>query len=176
MIKTLKPEKKMHITYPTGTVTTAGVVYDLCQVPPGTSSNQRVGMTIQPVVLNLKVNAVIADTYNIIRCIVFRWIDDDTVNAPLVTDILLPTPSVLQFPNQYQTASYQILMDKRWILNNYSAHTCLFSKKLKLKKLIRFNGSGTTGFGHIYVLLISDSGSASHPVYTIASRLDYYDS
>ena len=138
------------------------------------------------------------DAYNNIRCIIFRWYADSGITAPTVSDVLYTaSPSYTYMapynPTRIEANLVHICYDKTFILENtpyWNGTTTLFAsgqssihnvmnkkiygKKLGRKKL-NFNSSAVTGTGHLYMLLVSDSGSAPHPYAQFAGTLKYTD-
>lgn len=151
-------------------------------VPQGTGQAARIGNEIQASHMELRYSLASADTFNILRVIVFQWREDDATVGPVYTDILYrPSTSVSWHNALYnydQRESYKILYDKRHFVDaDNQAKDTFVSTKIKVphKKII-FNGSGATdGKNMIYVLFVSDSALAGHPGFMNQARLYYRD-
>lgn len=160
-----------------------GTLTDLSAVTLGDGATNRDGLQIEPYSFKVRMDAVVADTYNRIRVIFFQWLEDDTSNPPTMADILRfeaadahQYNSQLQIQNFSTGSRYKILKDFVITLDvdKPTANYILKFKKHKLKD-IYFTDGQTTGWNHLYLLLISDSTITAHPLVTVQTRLRFTD-
>lgn len=139
------------------------------------------------------------DAYNNIRLILFRWFEDSATAAPTVSSVLNTGLTVYTYLSPYnedslESGSLRILFDRTYILENtpyWNGTTTLFAsgqssihntmnavipKSLLGDRDLVFNDILTTGVGHVYALMISDSASTPHPYAQAAFTLKYTDS
>lgn len=178
--------KSLDVPY-IGTVSAdlTGACYKWFSVGQGAASNQRIGDDIEVSYIQFKYDWFIADSYNIVRVLVFQWALDDASTVPTVADILgtasgaAPYNALLNFNNRDK---YKILYDKRLLLQSTSTGsvstpfssgtiTCRPSHKKML-----YNTGATTGRYMIYTLLCSDSSAVGHPTISVIPRIVYRDS
>lgn len=144
-------------------------------ITQGVQYLQRIGDKIRLKKLKIRVQLDAADSSNAFRIIVFRWKQDTSTVAPTAADLL-----DLQYADgtQYcylnpegalvEKKPYEILWDKTYelILGTNTAVRNVF-KTINLKDaLLQFRGTSVNGVGHLYVMTVSDSGTATHPSIT----------
>lgn len=170
----------------------------LSDIPQGDGVGQRVGDTVQPYRLRL-VGAFHGDTddINFVRIVVFRWNQDD---SPANSDIYENTSGdnlhwgPLKFDNiRGYNKKVDVLYDRVTLvgkqqtnftssaaedfgLHAYKNLRIIIGPK-RLKRLIRFSDSTTTGVGKIYVSVVSNHTTASgnYAVIKFNSSLEYFD-
>lgn len=182
----------------------AGSITDMSLVPQGVTQISRVGDTITLKRIDIRFQLESADSallpidnHGTIRCIVFRWEDNSSVAAPIVTDVLTPYSALDYIVANYnadniQSGKVKILYDRLVTLFNQATytgsavayyqsvasvqnrHVVLYGKRLG-KKRVYFNGGGTTGKDKIYIMFISDSTANPHPAVQWQSLLTYSD-
>lgn len=120
-----------------------------------------------------------ADTFNRIRITLIRWNRDD--NTLVVTaggvyqNIGLSLYSFFNF-DALRKGDFTILYDKvHNLVVNQDTTIKNIKKLIKVKSVINFNAAGTTGEGHIYSLLTSDSGVVPHPAINEYTRVTFTD-
>jgi len=201
MLRSENETKAFDTTTNSFTVSTAGSVAKLTTVTQGATQVTRVGDRLRKRQLDFKyqlqVGAVgliaAADQYNTVRVIVFQWLMDDGLAAPVVANILTTTPTnkSLAMYNFDTDHDYKILYDRTHVLYNTPvwngaavqwAHGdggSFVNEKvvsLQLKGEIEFDAGSAFGTGHLYALFISDSAFAPNPSCEFVSRLLFEDS
>lgn len=181
----------------TDTPTTSGVIYNLSQITQGTSENQRIGDQVYLKKLSIRYHAVCGDETNHMRFIIFRWNQDTRTILPTAVDILDTITTgdrMTQFIRWQGPKNFTILYDRVHSLagdGTYSgdavyspwgpASTVFVQKSFYGKSLgaksISMDAGVTTGRGHIFLMVFSDSAPASliHPSFGFTSLLEYED-
>lgn len=163
--------------------TAAGLCQVLTMPPQGDSLSTRDGDEIVIKKLQFRLNIIIADTTNIVRLIVFRWADDNTLAANIPTpNQVLQSLNVASFYNYttHRDGQVQVMYDRTWALSSAGVQDrfvkgSIYGKKLGKKKIV-FDAAVITGNDQIYYLLISDSVGAPHPSVGGVFRMTYTDS
>jgi len=159
-------------------ISNSGTFYNPTAIEPGDAFNQRDGLTIMPTSFEYSFAHILGDTTNFMRILIFRWLPNSSINPPTVAQLLadstFPYLSPLSAPQRNQ---FNVLYDNTISLHaSHPQQAIRFSKKLAAKKVLYDSGAGvTTGAGKIYILVISDSGAATHPSITGYFRLNYHD-
>lgn len=149
----------------------------------GIDEDERVGDQIM--LKKYLINAMIAvgDTTNVVRIVFFRWTPNTLVTTPVVGDVF---PSLANGPlsqlneTNIENGVIRIVYDKIYALSSTGNNAVItrrysfYGKKLGKKKFV-FNPSLTSGVGHLYLCILSDSIAAPNPTVTMASRLIYSD-
>ncbi len=181
VVKTIKRRGEWkHFTAKTVTTAdTTGSVTDLSVIAQGLTDITRVGDTITASTMNVKYFAFTADTRNFLRLIFFQWYDDST---PVVGDILIDVAgsNVRAMYNTDQAPNFKIIHDKTLMLAERVAGQTfpsqLTTRKLRIpRSKVQYQGASTTGIGKVWLLLLSDSGVATHPGFELTSKLNYQD-
>lgn len=183
------------------TVSNACSLVKVSTIPSGYVDSDRKGSQVNLQSFEMRYDLVVGDTYNNFRVIVFRWYQDDGSIAPTLGDIIDDTGGAgyryLAPYNHQQRSKYHIMYDSSSLLANTlsfnstgsvqsTSNQSSWVESVKLKhfkvvgkklgrKTINFDGSTTTGLGHIYVLWISDSNVVPNPGYNYVSRIMYTD-
>lgn len=158
-------------------ISDTGYTWPLTDVPAGTLDYQRAGDSLYMRSIRVRGQAIVADTTNAVRNIVYQWFDDTT---PTIADILHTTSGAASVFSPYvhdQRRKFRVLYDKTMILSANGNDAKLYDTgylRPKAKK-IAFSTGGTTGSNKIYLLQVSDSTVASHPAVTHYSRLTFND-
>lgn len=164
-------------------IDTTGELYSLTNVSQGTGDSNRIGDEIKISALELRINALYGDTTNYLRIIVFQWLANDDISAPIVGDVLYDAsssiPYVLSYYNNDTLGSdYSVLYDKVHSLNN--TYKTNFSQNIFIpmkyaKKKVQYVAGTTNGSHKLYILLCSDSGAIPHVTVNMVARLTYVD-
>lgn len=177
-------------------VTSTLGINDISAVAQGDTDTTRDGDRLQWCgTMDIRLNLVGAfgvtgDNYNTYRFIVLQW---HPSSVPTVGDILLTGPSTaIDVYSQYnhdQRQQYKILLDKTFttvgFLTGTSTAQSNFVRNLrflinlnrkKVAKFAQFSGGGTTGTNKFYYILGSDSGTTSHPSYSLSTKIFFRDS
>jgi len=175
-----------------GNVTAVGTVIYLTDVLPlvegSPSVHTREGLQITPSWLALKYLLRVADTYNVVRVIIFQWNSD---TSPITTDIIDTVTAgggEMDVMGQYNVGKKDlryILYDKIHVLD--TEHQTLVQqvninlstlKSKKWNKIMNYRENGAVsphGFNDLHMLVISDSLATSHPQINIVSRFFFKD-
>lgn len=157
-----------------------GVVYSLADVPQGDTDTTRDGDQLVQRAMRIKGRALVADTTNQVRMIVFRW-KQNTV--PVVGDILsasyIGTVYAPLSPYHHDGRSnFTVLYDKIFHVGTYNIQKGFDTKWMNLRNNKQYFSAGaSTSSKHcIYALVITDSTAVSNPNITFVSRLTFTDS
>jgi hypothetical protein len=176
-----------------------GNIHYLSGVAQGTDDNQRIGDTIKPVDLTVRlmlrfyVNANVNTTYwgNPMRVVIFSYdcsLDNGTASQPIPTDVIRNQngglgDSLQKFTNQNNQNAYTILHDKVYTPrrdNNFLPTQIVIRKKIP--KTITYSGllgsAGSASRNAIYMCVYSYFNQivdTTFAIYTIQSRLRYKD-
>lgn len=134
---------------------------DLVTPGIGTGQNQRVGTSIQLDSVHFRGQFIIGDTTNVIRVLVFRWLVDNNSDVPSASELFDSTSDVFSGTILLNPKRFKVLHDEVISMDTYHP-TKVWNLKLKLNSRATFS-SGTSGVGHIYTALLSDSGGIPHP-------------
>jgi len=191
-------EKKYYPTeIPFQTVDDAGYIYQLSAVPQGDTDLKRDGDQLTLTSLELRYcwttgPISTAQLYGFARMIVFQWFSSDLADAPTLNEILgVPTTASLQYLMSYNhdhRFQFRVLLDRsfKWTNsdssqynnNSISGPYRSFIKKFAKHKIQYLSGT-TLGFNNIYILLVSNSLSASaantKPLFNLEAKLNYTD-
>lgn len=110
-----------------------------------------------------------ADSTQVCRYIVLKWLPDDAVEAPIAATVLqspVSVPWISQFVgNKSARAKFRVLYDSIANLSLNGDNQVIRNINIGGKKLgkVKFNAAATTGKGCIYVVTVSDSSAITHP-------------
>jgi len=160
---------------------------NLTTIPQGAGQSQRVSDTIWINKVDIRLYAYeiesTTDFTNYIRMAFFTWKENTNVTTPTSVQIFQNTTafSVLS-PFSFETRDvYRVHRD--WSINmtgyvgvptNSSQHQVIDSIALGEHRL-DFNVGITTGVNHIYFVNYSDSALSPFPLYSIQTRVWYFD-
>lgn len=168
------------------------VVTDLTLVAQSVGAAGRVGEQIRFHDLDLRYACTVADTYNHCRIIIFQWFVDTAVLNPTAAYIMdvnavSTTAYTYEAPyNSVQPERFRILYDSQFHVTGSggatdpiqqgttrTAHVQIYANRVK--NPITFNGAATSGMNHVFLLAISDSAIASHPLISYGGFMNYID-
>lgn len=174
-----KVEKKYFDVNNAGSLTNVTAINKLSGVPQGQNDSQRIGDKLSLRNLQYKMELAGADAYNRIRVTIIRWNRDDNNHVVTSGGVYQALGLSLHSPFNFDAlrkGDFTILYDKvHNLVLNQSNTIKNINKTIKIKSGINFNAAGTTGEGHIYSLLTSDSGGVAHPSINEYSRITYTD-
>lgn len=181
-------QNKQWIDFHTVGVDFNGGVYHISPIPQGVGERARVGNTVRPKRLKLRVHCGIADNTNMVRMIVFRWHPSAAAGVPTPASILdntaptihLGTTNAPLMPHNWDDRSmFTVLWDRTFVLDSQAPQQAVLTLDLYGKKMsprISYvDGSTTAVMNGLYVLYVSDSGIATHPILTFSSELTFED-
>lgn len=158
-------------------------IVDLCAISQGTQDIQRIGDKIRLRSLDMRVQILCADSTNVVRFIIFQWHPNTTITAtdPQGSQIIADTatyPFLSNYVHDYQN-QFIVVYDKVWgsELTSDSANRVMHIRpSLKyVRKQVNYTGATTSGSDKLYLLMVSDSGSATHPSVKVQARIRYDD-
>lgn len=151
--------------------------------PQGDAYNERVGDVLHQVRFELQGNVIGSDSTNFTRLVVFKWAQNNVAGGPVPGDIFqdlvtLPYLSRLQ-DTSIEGHRFHLMMDRTFSTSINGTNAIAFKrsfwgKKLGAKKQT-FNPGLNTGFNNIYIAHCSDSVAATHPVWSVTTRMIYTD-
>jgi len=179
---------KTHEIQANFSVSTTATLTNLAAVATSTQPtiSQREDSRIQLKRLMVRFSVVGADATNLLRAIYFQWKPNNADDTPAIADILQPTGGPLALdPYVFLRANrkkFKIISDRLYGTEVVTGPNH-FVGKLEFRyspggRMIRdqyFNGIALTSKNAIHLLLVSDSGAASHPAYNLVSILEFYD-
>lgn len=147
-------------------------------ITQGTDDVNYIGKKIRLVFLTIRGKLTIADTTNMMRCIILQT---KTNNTPTLAGVLQSVGNVraplAPYERQFND-QWNIIRDKTYIMDQVRNSIVYFKIKIpstKFRQMAFSNASGTIEKGGIYMCWISDSGVASHPILEYYSRLTFTD-
>jgi len=159
----------------TSTATQTVTFNKVSTVGPGTGNAQRIGNKIHAKHISLRGTIILADTSNVVRVILFKWLMNDGSDAPGAAEILTETTDPQSNLVPLKPSRFKVLKDQVFHLD--TAHIVrTFIWKIKLEYDLTFDPSTNTGIGQLYYLILSDSGAVPNPAYDINTQLVYVDS
>ncbi len=167
-------EEKHHDTHFNITVSSTGTVSELSNMTQGDTELTYDGIEFSPKRLEFRVHSANADTVNTIRCIIFRWKPDTNVDAPTVAKVIEAGAGADNpfYPLLWENRGKIAILDD-FLLSTASGGPGNVSRVRKLRKgFAKVKATATGKFKNsIWLLLISDSGSASHPSFVGSFKL-----
>ncbi len=160
-------------------VPSVGTIIDLTATTQGSGDANRQGAAIElsSIVMNYSVVTQNSDLFSTVRIIVFQWLLDSNLVAPIVSDIL-QTAGVLQMHNWSRSRDYRILYDNTIFQTGLASAPCDAGFQGATGVIIPLNSikptiiysAATDGTGKVYMLLISDSVVAPFPTWSSVVR------
>lgn len=158
-------------------------IVSLTDIPLGQTDNSRIGNHVHLKSLAGWFHFIAGDATNTMRCILFKWKENDTYNTPTAAQILAngPTgaPDVFSSYNRDSPGNFTILKDWYMIGSTGTSSPFLIQKKqlsIKLTGKAQFwSDVGTTGTNKIYLMFISDSSAVTHPSVSYNTEVGYSD-
>ncbi len=176
-----KEKKHFQVEF-SSSVGVAGLLTNLSSITQGDSGSERVGDSIKPHFLELNLSVIIADTTNVCRVSLIQWKQDSADATPTLDDIFSTTTAANAPHQPFEYAgrmNFKVLGDKMVSLGVEGPNVRLIRFRIpasKMLSLINFDEGAATGRNKIYMVLWSDSGAVTHPVFTGVARLLYSDS
>lgn len=174
-----KVEKKYLDVLNAGSLTNVTAINKLSGIPQGQNDSQRIGDKVTLRNLQYTMEMSCADTFNRIRITLIRWNRDDNTSVVTAAGVYQNLGLSLHSPFNFDAlrkGDFTILYDKvHNLVVNQDSTIKNVKKLIKIKSAINFNAAGTTGEGHIYSLLTSDSGAATHPAINEYTRITFTD-
>lgn len=158
-------------------------IISLSDIPLGQTDNSRIGNHVHLKSIQGHLNFIAGDATNTMRCIIFKWKENDTFNTPTVGQLLASGPTgaadVFSTYNRDSPANYQIIADWFMVGSTGTSSPFLIQKKQINKKLtgkIQFYSDvGASGTNKIFLLALSDSSAVTHPSFNYNIEIGYSD-
>jgi len=174
-------KEKKHFTIPISTtVSDAGTIWQLSGIAQGTTLTQRIGNSIDPYRMIMRVILTLGDSTNITRLILFRFSAD---RIPVIADLLdttnIASPNQNYVPEYYERKQATVIWDKTFsMVDEANSAQHVFTKNIKLNFKTQFTGNLGTSYGanQLYLLGISNSGVVPNPGVIFETTLLYTDS
>jgi len=188
------------------TVSNTGSCTSFTTLAAGLQGYARVGdrIEVKKIEFNYRVAAPVgglltaADSYDTVRVILFRWKPDDSVDVPVIANLLSPpigaahSESALYNYNRDKADKYRILYDRVHTVFNSPVwdgsavrtaagfghsltESVTFTGKKCGGKFIDYMAGTNTGLGNVYVAIVSDSAFSPHPAFVCSVQIDFTD-
>lgn len=181
-------EKKLH-DYQLAPVTvgwSGPTPYNLSSIFQGDQSSERTGRVITPTRLDFSytVAAAATDAYNTFRVIIFQWKQEDLTAYPVSGNIFQYNSStsapLSHVPFINNEKKIKVLHDRLITVTPSGGYRAVSVRgTIGRKKLLKIDyqlGNVDTGYGNIYLAVVSDSQvSPDHPLFSFTSRLRFED-
>lgn len=156
----------------------------------GSGSNQRVGDDINIKRMKLRCSisgggAVlgVADQFNVVRCVIFRWSQNNNVTAPVLADVFQYPAASFTSPLNWDSidqGKIKVCMDRTFTYTQSGTQVRsiiadIYGKRLHGSK-VKYNAGATTGVNQFYIHFVSDSTVAPSPAVIGYLRYEYTDS
>lgn len=161
----------------------AGLITALSIPALGGGSQNRIGDRLYHKYVDLRINAYLsqgatAAPQHAFRCIVFKYLEDDTAGAPTLGSILQATGGVGDYRavvsaynwDAYKQKDFVILYDRLFSIGNAGSGVAM-RKRIRVRGTADFSGAAITGVGIVYVLFVADDLTGAHAP---AVQLQYY--
>lgn len=166
----------------------AGLNFPLSRIPQGNTDSDRSGDSIRLLTLEIRAEAFLQgiggtnDFTNLVRLVCYQWKPVSTASAPIAASVLNVAGNQTGVMEGYSWDSkpqFDILMDRTVSLSGNGPSDVFIDFKHKFKggKLATWAaGSTSIQANGIFIIAISDSLLATHPITNIYSRITYIDS
>jgi len=160
------------------TVSSTGTILKLSTIPQDDSDSGRDGDAVRVNRVSLHGTFTFADTANTGRLIVARWNQDDSSSAPsAVTDVLqTASPYSPYNRDNFRAKKFTVWFDEFVAVGATGPNIEKFKCDRSAMSNISFQATATTGTGHFYAFMISDSSASIHPGFAFIARVWYTDS
>jgi hypothetical protein len=184
-LASVKTVKYLETLITATSLTTTGQFFQITTIPQGSAQNQRVVDTVwlQRIDLSLGITTANADIFNLGRITFLNWKVSSALASPTTAEIFTNWTNALvhSFLNFERRDLYSVVHDSKYNFTGVSTVPTINSQHylettLPMKNhRIDFDPGVTTGTGHIYLFLASDSSALPFPVININLRVWYYD-
>jgi len=173
-------EMKYAIINTSYNATTTPGLYCLTNTSQGDTGGSHIGD--ESVMKNLDLNMIVsvADATNSVRVILFRWKPNIGYVAPGAGSILKDATSPANLTSLYMEDGedqYQVMYDEVFLLAAAGGNPEQIFRKVRRTFNLRcdFLTSTSNSSNMIYLMLISDSGTATHPSVQFMSKIGFTD-
>jgi len=171
----LNQTKKWIETTIATTISSTASISVLTNMTTGATNGLRIGNKILAVKIYVKGVIVLADTTNVFRLIVFKWLMNNNSDTPSASEIFTTAndPSANNVP--LKPSRFKKLSDQHIILD--AAHVVQkVDTTIKLNDEITYDPGTNSGINQLFAILISDSSAAPHVGVDINFLVEYIDS
>lgn len=176
IVKGMAEKKYKHLDYDT-TFDQVGTFYPLANIAAGDAQEQREGDTIQVTRVDLHYRVTKADNSNTVRIIVFSK-KGNAVPANL-SEILESTSQygIISEYNHERTYPFKVYYDKCVTVNADKDVSPVFNHSIPLNLRLKYTGVNATDYGdcNLWMVILSDSGAATHPSVIFRAITHYVD-
>lgn len=157
-----------------------GLTYNLLlNIAQGAADNQYIGSTIKPTTLRMKWDCTFPDTTNMLRVIVLQTIGGGTPTTATVLQSVGNVRAPLSPFERDWMKTFKVLYDEMFT-SVLGTQTQRISGDVripytKLREVEFTDSSGSLEANGIFLIVVSDSAAASHPVFQAQSRIYYRD-
>jgi len=156
--------------------TTTGSFNDITSIGAGSGANTRSGSKITIRKIRLYWNCTIGDVTNFCRFVLFFWRPSSTSDTPSNGELFFETGAVTPWNSPFQGVTpsrFQILFDHTVALD--AAHIVKNGTIIlnNIDHTVGYDNGVSTGPGHLYLCMISDSAAVPHPNMTGAVQVIY---
>ena len=170
-------EKKFYTTQSNNTYDFSGSFIRLAEIAEGSGVDQREGDTIEVNRVDLHFQVAKADTNNTVRFIVFS--KETNVQPTSATEILESTSqyAIISEYQQERLYSFKVLYDKCVTVNADKEVSPVYNVSIPMKIKCKFSGATSISAGSrdLWLLIISDSGAATHPSVLLRTNTKFTD-
>jgi len=146
------------------TISSTGTLTKLSTIPQDDTDSGRDGDAVRVQRVSMLGTFTYADTANTGRIIVFRWNQDDSSSAPASASDILQTATPYSPYNRdnYRAKKFTVWFDELLAVGATGPNIEKFKFDRSAQSNISFQATATTGTGHFYALVISDSSASTH--------------
>ncbi len=149
----------------------------LLNIAQGDTNLTRDGNEIIVKRIRLNFSLAAADTTNIIRIVIFWW-DNDRV--PTLADLYIDGTGDVDSVLVNQNKNARVLKDKSFTMSTTGSNNVVkykYDKAYKKGIRVEYNSSTSTDVhrNQLYLMRVSDSGAASHPVFNLKGVIYFND-
>lgn len=173
-------ELKFHVEHNVNTVLNTGFVSILSDPTTGNTDETKVGDKIT--MKSLRLNYIVSngDAINFVRVCIFQFTDSNNPGNPTVASCLQNVAYPIVSPwnhDNVHSKKYKVLYDKVHFLSeaNNASNIASVTINKGFNRNLQFEGGGPSAVGHLYIMVISDSGAAPSPAIEYYSKLQYTD-
>lgn len=164
-------------------ISTTGTIFGPLSAPAqGDEDTERTGDALRVSSMQIRYQVQVADVTNVMRMVMFQW-KSSQMAAPQVGEVLQPylpgpAPGIFSPYTHDSRDNMRILWDSGLLQlavddTGNVCGTAYVTKGFLNERKIQFVAGATTGYPHIYLLCISDSGAVTHPTVNFVSRMVY---
>lgn len=162
-------------------VDNTGTIIDITATPQGTTDLTRIGDEYYLLSVQVRFNLVIGDTRNNFRVLIAQFTGEsgnNSVTKNLQSGSVSAGYGTLAPYSQDYRKNRRILFDKTYDLDTDDpafTDTAYITQGFIDRKVGYISG-GTSGFNHLFLIVISDSGAPTHPICSYNTRVRFTDS